>query len=191
MGGWIIEAASWCYNEFRACQLDEINVHSWSIWQCLTKKDKSVPFFLLIPVFDANGKLPAGILSSITDGCDLQKLTSDTMCGDQPYDFLKKLIKIPHGNTVSVGAVDECLRSTNDASGAPFKSRHVLLQLKPSDDLGRSLEFSFKGNKNLTRIPSVDGLANVLLGSLTVIFDGQYLNNHISALKMIGRQCFL
>lgn len=122
-------------------------------------------------MFDANGKLPAGILSSIKDGCDLQKLTSDTLCDDQPYDFLKKLIKIPHGNTVSVGAIDECLRATNEESGASFTSRHVFMTLQISDDKEKSQEFSFKGKQNLTKVPSADALASVLQGSLTVTFN--------------------
>jgi hypothetical protein len=122
-------------------------------------------------VFDANGKLPAGILSSIKDGCDLQKLTSDTLCDDQPYDFLKKLIKIPHGNTVSVGAIDECLRATNEESGASFTSRHVFMTLQISDDKEKSQEFSFKGKQNLTKVPSADALASVLQSSLTVTFN--------------------
>jgi hypothetical protein len=42
---------------------------------------------------------------------------------------MNKLIKIPHGNTVSIGAVDACLQATNPESGAPFNSRHVLMQL--------------------------------------------------------------
>jgi hypothetical protein len=37
----------------------------------------------LLSVFDANGKIPAGILSSILDGCDLQKLAAGKPCGDQ------------------------------------------------------------------------------------------------------------
>ncbi len=122
-------------------------------------------------MFDANGKLPAGILSSIKDGCDLQKLTSDTLCDDQPYDFLKKLIKIPHGNTVSVGAIDECLRATNEESGASFTSRHVFMTLQISDDKEKSQEFSFKGKQNLTKVPSADALASVLQSSLTVTFN--------------------
>ncbi len=132
---------------------------------------------LLLPklVFDANGKLPAGILSSISDGCDLQRLTSDTLCGDQPYDFLKKLIKIPHGNTVSIGAIDECLRATNEESGASFTSRHVFLALQSSDDKEKSRDFSFKGKKSSTKAPSVDALASVLQGSLTVTLNGKIL----------------
>ena len=46
---------------------------------------------------------------------------------------MKKLIKIPHGNTVSMGAVEACLQATNLESGAPFNYRHVLLQLAISD----------------------------------------------------------
>jgi hypothetical protein len=122
-------------------------------------------------VFDANGKLPAGILSSIKDGCDLQKLTSDTLCDDQPYDFLKKLIKIPNGNMVSVGAIDECLRATNEESGASFTSRHVFMTLQSSDDKQKSRGFSFKGKQNLTKVPSADALTSVLQGSLTVTFN--------------------
>jgi len=34
-------------------------------------------------VFDANGKVPAGIMSSIIDGCDLQALTTGQPCGEQ------------------------------------------------------------------------------------------------------------
>jgi hypothetical protein len=39
----------------------------------------------LLLVFDANGKIPAGIISSVFDGCDLQKLTTGKPCGDQVW----------------------------------------------------------------------------------------------------------
>ena len=74
-------------------------------------------------MFDADGKIPSGTLSSILDGCDLSKMISDSLCGEQPYDFLKKLIKIPYGNTVSVGAIEECLKATEDKSTSLFASR--------------------------------------------------------------------
>ena len=34
-------------------------------------------------MFDANGKIPAGIMSSILDGCDLQKIASGKPCEEQ------------------------------------------------------------------------------------------------------------
>ena len=59
-------------------------------------------------MFDSNGKLPSGILSSVWDGCDIKRMTSPNQCGDQPYDDINKIIKIPHGNTVTIYVLNSC-----------------------------------------------------------------------------------
>ena len=75
---------------------------------------------------------------------------------------------------VSVGAVDECLRSTSDpANSAPFGSRHVFMCLQSAEQTRNSSEesvqeFSFKqGMKNLTQPYGIE-MEAALAGSLTV-----------------------
>ena len=75
---------------------------------------------------------------------------------------------------VSVGAVDECLRSTSDpANSAPFGSRHVFMCLKSAgetrDSSGESVqEFSFKQVKKNQALPSDFETKAAFAGSLTV-----------------------
>ena len=45
-------------------------------------------------MFDANGKVPSGVMLSILDGSDLQKLTTGKPCGDQGFN----IIAIDHVN---------------------------------------------------------------------------------------------
>ena len=75
---------------------------------------------------------------------------------------------------VSVGAVDECLRSTSDpANSAPFGSRHVFMCLQSAgqtrDSSGETVqEFSFKQLKKIQTQPSDMEMKAGLAGSLTV-----------------------
>ena len=83
---------------------------------------------LFLLVLDSDGKVPSGIMSTIKDGCDLQMMLSGKSCDEQPFDYIKTLIKLPYGNTVSVGAIEECLAATSTdlgvfGGGAPFTSR--------------------------------------------------------------------
>ena len=79
---------------------------------------------------------------------------------------MNKLIKIPHGNTVSVGAVEACLQATNEKSKAPFTSRHVFMQLTVPDESGQksSRERSLNGNQRI----SIGDIGNALQGSFKV-----------------------
>jgi hypothetical protein len=78
---------------------------------------------------------------------------------------MNKLIKIPHGNTVSVGAVEACLQATNADSKAPFTSRHVFMQLNISDESGQRNQ-GWNGNQKI----SISDIGNALQGSIKVIF---------------------
>ena len=78
---------------------------------------------------------------------------------------MKKLIKVPHGNTVSVGAVESCLQATNADSKAPFTSRHVFMQLYSPDESGqKSRERSLNRNQRI----SIGDIVNALQGSVKV-----------------------
>ena len=78
---------------------------------------------------------------------------------------MNKLIKIPHGNTVSIGAVDACLQATNPESGAPFNSRHVLMQLAISEQSRKDSQ-EIGSNRNQS-IP-IEDIVNAMQGSITV-----------------------
>jgi hypothetical protein len=61
----------------------------------------------------------------------------------QPYDFLNKLIKFPYGNTVSIGAIEECISASDQDPTAPFHSRYIyLMYYLPASiiNLGRYIE---------------------------------------------------
>ncbi len=77
-----------------------------------------------------------------------------------------KLLKIPHGNTVSVGAIEACLLATKAESGAPFTSRHVFMKLTIPDQSGLKNQGEIGPNRN-PKISSVD-IVNALQGSIAV-----------------------
>ena len=79
---------------------------------------------------------------------------------------MNKLIKIPHGNTVSVGAIDACLQATSAESGAPFTSRHVFMKLIVPVQTGLKSHEDFGANRSLNI--SIGDIVNALQGSIAV-----------------------
>jgi hypothetical protein len=79
---------------------------------------------------------------------------------------MNKLIKIPHGNTVSVGAIEACLQATNAESRAPFTSRHVFMKLIVPALTGQNSQHEFGPNRALNI--STGDIVDALQGSIVV-----------------------
>ena len=91
-------------------------------------------------MFDSTGKAPDGVLSDVTNLCDLgYRFAGGDPCPDP--DLIPSIFEIPQGNAVAMGSLDGCysVDSLDTTLSKGFKGRYIFSFMKPkkSDEADR------------------------------------------------------